>query len=119
MKFKPLSKKAAWDLPIQDDLKKEFQNAEKFGELRIGNKHLFHRSFIRVRVMPFLECSRIFLRVEFGEYGEFPVHEHYIIVQSRQGEEFALHLDRPDDARKVMVFLGKNFKNIELGKEKQ
>ncbi len=119
MKYMPLSKKAAWDLPIQDDLKKEFQNAERFGELRIGKKHLFYRGFIRVRFVPFLECSRIYLRIEFGEYGEFPLHEHYIMVKTRQGEEFSLRLDRPDDARKVMIFLGENFKNIELGKEKE
>lgn len=119
MKFIPLSKKAGWDLPIEEELKKEFDSAEKFGEIRIGKDCLFYRSFIRVRFVPFRECSRIFLRIEFGEYGDFPLHEHYIMVRTRQGEEFALRSDRSDDAKNVMEFLVKNPKGIELGKEKK
>lgn len=119
MKLIPLSKKAGWNLPIQEDLKKEFDHAEKFGEIRIGKDYLFYKSFIRVRFVPFEECSRIFLRIEFGEYGEFPLHEHYIVVRTRQGEEFILRTDRSDDAKNVMAFLEENPKGIELGKEKE
>ncbi|MBP3460409.1 MAG: hypothetical protein J6K58_14495 [Lachnospiraceae bacterium] len=106
-------------MPTQESLKEEFDNAGQFGEIRVGKDHLFYRSFIRVRFVPFRECSRIFLRIEFGEYGEFPVHEHYIIAKTRQEEEFALRLDRPDDAKNVMVFLAKNHKGIELGKDRE
>lgn len=119
MKFIPLSKKAEWELPLQENLKEEFNNAERFGEIRMGKNYLFYRSFVRVRFVPLGECSRIFLRIEFGEYGDMPLHEHYIVVKTKQDEEFSLRLERPDDAKKVMLFLMENSKEIELGKEKR
>lgn len=118
MKITPLIRNADWNLTTQEELKEEFGKAGKFGEIRVGETHLFYRGFIRVRFVPFEECERIYLRVEFGEYGDVPLHEHYIVVKIKQGKEIPLRLERPDDAKGVMSCLEKHPCGVVLGKEK-
>lgn len=118
MKITPLIKNAGWNLTTQEALKVEFGKAVKCGEIRIGETHLFYRGFIRVRFVPLKECERIYLRVEFGEYGDVPLHEHYIVVRTKQGKELLLRLERPDDAKEVMSCLEKHSCKVALGKEK-
>lgn len=118
MKITPLIRNAEWNLATQEALKEEFGKAGKFGEIRIGETHLFYRGFIRVRFVPLTECERIYLRIEFGEYGDVPLHEHYIVVRTKQGKEIPLRVDRPDDAKKVMNCLEEHSYKIALGKEK-
>ena len=108
MKITPLIKNADWNLTSQEALKEEFGKAGRFGEIRIGELHLFYRGFIRVRFVPLTECERIYLRVEFGEYGDVPLHEHYIVVRIKQGKELLLRMERPDDAKEVMNCLEKH-----------
>ncbi len=117
MKILPLSKKANWTLPEQEQLKEEFQSAKKFEEVRVGKSHLFYRSFIRVRVVPLGECERIFLRVEMGEYGDLPIHEHYIVVKTKQEEELILRMERPNDAKELLAYLEEMYPDIKFGKE--
>jgi hypothetical protein len=116
MKIIPLSKKTDWKMDEQEALKTEFRESERFGEIRIGKKNLFYRGFVRVRFLPLAECERIYLRIEFGEYGEFPLHEHYIVVLTKKEEELLLRLERPDDAKNLLSFLEENAKEIKLGK---
>ncbi|MGN0133066.1 MAG: hypothetical protein ACI4AA_11545 [Lachnospiraceae bacterium] len=117
MKIKPLWKEAEAEQPTQDCLKKEFREAKRFGEIRLGTEYLFYRGFVRVRFIPLRECERIYLRVEFGEYGEFPLHEHYVIVVTKQGKELKLRMERPDDAKDIMAFLEEVSGDLKLGKE--
>ncbi len=118
MKITPLIKNADWNFMTQEALKEEFGKALRFGEIRIGENHLFYRGFIRVRFVPLIECERIYLRVEFGEYGDVPLHEHYIVARTKQGREFPLRLERPDDAKAVMSCLENHSCKVALGKEK-
>lgn len=118
MKIIPLLKNGSRDLPALEVLKEDFEKAERFGEIRVGEDHLFYRGFIRVKYVPFKECSRIYLRIEFGEYGDFPLHEHYVVVVTKKGRELLLRLERPDDAKGVMECLKKRSCGIILGKEK-
>lgn len=119
MKITPLLKNADWKESSQEALQKEFGKAEKCGEIRIGENCLFYRGFFRVRFVPLEVCERMYMRVEFGEYGEFPLHEHYIVVRTRQGKELCLRMERPDDARAVMDCLRKHSCRVALGKEKK
>jgi hypothetical protein len=118
MKILPLSGNPDRETDRQEMLKTEFGDSRRFGEIRIGSEHLFYRSFIRIRYIPLKQCQRIYLRVEFGEYGEIPLHEHYLIVQTKQGKELVLRVDRPEDAKGALAFLEENVQEIALGKEK-
>lgn len=116
MKIRALSKRNSLEEKPQEALREEFGKAEKFDEIRIGQTCLFYRGFLRIRFVLLEDCKQIFLRVEFGEYGEFPLHEHYIVVRTKRGEEFRLRMEHPDEAKKLMVFLEKYSDEIELGK---
>ena len=116
MKILPISKRADWTLPEQEQLKKEFKEAKRFVEVRVGEQHIFHRNFFRIRVLPICECERMFLRVEMGEYGEFPLHVPYIVAISKQGEELQLQFERQEDAKEALTYLGENHKEIQFGK---
>ena len=117
MKIKPLYREAEWDLPAQEELEKEFREAKRFGEIRIGKENLFYRGFIRIRSIQLRECERIYLRIEMGEYGEFPLHEHYIVVRAKEGQETALRIERPKDAGEILDYIGENVPGIRNGKE--
>lgn len=116
MKILPLSKKANWTLPEQEQLKEEFKQAKRFVEVRVGDAHIFHRNFFRIRVLPIAQCERMFLRVEMGEYGEFPLHVPYIIVISKQGEELQLQFEREEDAKEALAYLEEMYQDIQFGK---
>lgn len=118
MKITPLFKSAERDPVFQEALRDEFQKADRYGEIRIGEHHLFYRGFLRVRFVPLAWCQRIYMRVEFGEYGDLPLHEHYIVVRIKQGKEIPLRLERPDDAKEVMARLKDHPCKVILGKEK-
>lgn len=117
MKIKPLSKRKDLEQRSQEALREEFEKAERFDEIRIGETCLFYRGFLRVCFLPLMDCERMFLRIEFGEYGEFPLHEHYIIVRTKQGEAFTLRMEHPDEAKRLLGYLEGNSYRIQLGKE--
>ena len=118
MKIMPLIRNGDLNPVSQEALMEEFEKAGRYGEIRIGEAHLFYRGFLRVRFVPLTDCERIYLRVEFGEYGDLPLHEHYIVVRTKQGREALLRLERPDDAKEVMECLKNHGCKIALGKEK-
>lgn len=46
-------------------LKAEYAEAEEFSPARIGTKHVFFRSSLRMRYLPLHAITRVFRRVEF------------------------------------------------------
>lgn len=118
MKIASLSKAADWDLPEKNELKEELHHAHRFGEIRLGKKHLFYKGLFRARAIPYEQCKRIYERVSIGEYGDVPVHEHYLVVMTKQEEEFVLRVNWPDDAKSAMAFLQEHVGGILYGKEK-
>ena len=118
MKIVSLSKAVFWELPDQNQLKEEFLGAHRFGEIRLGNKHLFYKGLFRTRTVPYEQCERIYERVSIGEYGDVPVHEHYLVVMTKQKEDFVLRINWPDDSKSAMVFLQEHVGGILYGKEK-
>lgn len=116
MKIKAISKKQDFHLPEQECLKAEYTQARKLGEIRLGDKFLFYRPFLWIKCIPLEEITNLYLKVEFGESGDVPVHEHYIRVKTKQGEEFTLRLDRADDAKRLLALLENNSFGIVLKK---
>ena len=103
----------------EDELREEFKNAQKVSEVRLGEKHLFYRYFIRVSAIAYEQIQKIFLRVESGEVGEFPLTEHYLMVYDLQGNEYKFRLERPEDAKRVISYFEENRPQIEVGYFKQ
>ena len=116
MRIKSLSKKHAWSLPEQEVLKAEYAQAKNLSEIRLGDKYLFYRPFLWIKCIPLTEIVNLYLKVEFGESGDIPVHEHYIRIKTKQGEEFTLRLDRADDAKRLLALLENNSFGITLRK---
>ena len=103
----------------EDELREEFKNAQKVSEVRLGEQHLFYRYFIRVSAIAYEQIQKIFLRVESGEVGEFPLTEHYLMVYDLQGNEYKFRLERPEDAKRVISYFEENKPQIEVGYFKQ
>ncbi len=85
-------------------------------EIRLGDNFLFYRPFLWIKCIPLTEIANLYLKVEFGESGDVPVHEHYIRIKTKQGEEFTLRLDRADDAKRLLALLENNSFGIVLRK---
>lgn len=116
MKIKSLSKKNPWSFPEQDVLRVEYAQAKNLSEIRLGDNFLFYRPFLWIKCIPLAEITNLYLKVEFGESGDIPVHEHYIKIKTKQGEEFTLRLDRADDAKRLLSLLENNSFGIQLKK---
>lgn len=117
MKIAPFSKAVCLKLPEQNELKEELHNAHRFGEIRLGREYLFYKGLFRTRVIPYEQCERIYERVSIGEYGDVPVHEHYLVVMTKQEEELILRVNWPDDVKSAMAFLQEHVGGIFYGKE--
>lgn len=96
-------------------IKEEWKSAERIGEIRLGEKHFLHCAFFCHRFIPYDEIKQIYLRVESGEYGEFPVHDHHLIIVDKEKKEYQLHIDHIEDAKEVLKELGKRCPKIKIG----
>jgi len=111
MKIKRLAEISA----SEDTLKEEFKNAKKMSEVRLGENHMFYRYFLRISAIAYTQIQKIFLRVESGEVGEFPLTEHYLMVYDLHNQEYKFRLERPEDAKAVIAFFEENVPNVEIG----
>lgn len=114
MKIKVLAGSAS-----EEALRKEFQNAKKTAEVRLGEHFLFYRYFIRINAVAYGEIGKAYLRIESGEVGEFPLTEHYLMLVDRQGKTHKLRMEHPEDAQKVLAYLGEHFPAVEIGHYKK
>lgn len=101
---------------MQEELRAEYTQAKNLSEIRLGDNFLFYRPFLWIKCIPLAEIANLYLKVEFGESGDVPVHEHYIRIKTKQGEEFTLRLDRADDAKRLLALLENNSFGIVLKK---
>lgn len=116
MKFISLSKfEAVVDKNI---LKEEFRAADRTGEGRLGDCHLFYRYFINVKYVSYLNIQKAYLRIESGESGEFLLRESYLILVFPDGMEVKLRFEHEENVRTVLEYLSDNYPNIEIGYKK-
>lgn len=92
----------------------EYRGAEKIGEARLGEKHFFYRPFLSVRYIPYCEICHVFMRVESGECGEFPLHEHYMVLICN-GQEHKLRFERPEHIKKLLQSLQEKNPDLLVG----
>ena len=98
------------------EVKRQMAAAEKIGELRLGEELLIHRYFFSTKYIRRKDITRVFVRVESGEYGEFPLHEHSLVVIDAGGREHVLHIDHPNFGKETMEKLTAADSRIQTGK---
>ena len=89
----------------QNFLEQAFHDAAYFQEVRIGERFLFYRSFIRVKYVALERVERAHLRVETGESGDLPTQAVYLVLMLGDGQEVKLHMERYDTAKKMFDYL--------------
>lgn len=99
----------------EEELRREFKEGKKTAEVRLGERFLFYRYFIRISAIDYHEIKKAYLRIESGEVGELPLTEHYLMLIDRKEAEYKLRMEHPEDAQAVLDFLKVHFPEIEIG----
>ena len=99
----------------QESLKQEYRTAVQWGEVRLGEEHLFYRYFIKIRYVSYAEIRRAYLREESGESGEFLLKEFYLMLETSDGVLHKLRVERVGNAREVLSCLKKEHVSIAVG----
>lgn len=99
----------------QNRLEQIYKEAKAFQEIRIADKFLFYRKFLRVKYVDLSLIEKAFLRVESGESGDFPTQTVYVILTDIKGREISLHMERMDTAKQMMEYLKEYFPSILYG----
>ena len=87
MKIKVLAGSAS-----EEVLREEFQKGKKTAEVRLGEHFLFYRYFIRISAVAYEEIQKAYLRIESGEVGEFPLTEHYLMLDRKSTRLNSSHM---------------------------
>lgn len=103
----------------EKELREEFTQAKRAAEVRLGEKFLFYRYFLRIKAIAYEEIQKAFLRIESGEVGEFPLTEHYLMLVDKTGKEHKLRMEHPEDAKEVLACLEQSYPEIEIGHYKK
>ena len=99
----------------QEHLKQEYKKADQKGEVRLGDKHLFYRYFIKIRYVSYTEIRKAYLREESGESGEFLLKEFYLMLETSDGTLHKLRMEREVYAREVLSCLKNEHQSIAVG----
>lgn len=99
----------------QEELKQEYKTAVQWGEVRLGDNHLFYRYFIKIRYISYTQIRKAYLREESGESGEFLLKEFYLMLETSDGVLNKLRMEREINAREVLSCLKKNHQSIAIG----
>lgn len=99
----------------QEVLRQEYRAAAQCGEVRMGERHLFYRYFIKIRYVSYGEIRRAYLREESGESGEFLLKEFYLMLETTDGALHKLRTEREGNARRVLEDLGNYAKDVKIG----
>lgn len=99
----------------QESLKQEYKAAVRWGETRLGTRHLFYRYFIKVRYVSYEEIRKAYLREESGESGEFLLKEFYLMLETADGILHKFRMERDVNAKAVLSYLKERYAFITVG----
>ena len=102
----------------QDFVKVQCKSGKKIAEIILGDRILIHKYFFRTSYIAYVDIQRMYMRVAGGEFGEFPIDEYSLMIEDREGNEHALHVDRPEYIREILKWINAYQKEIQIGKEK-
>lgn len=106
------------ELPDKMILKAEFKSAQRAGEGRMGEHHLFYRYFVNIKYASYDSIRAAYLRVESGESGEFLLKEFYLMLCFDNEVTGKLRFEREENARAVLAYFAENYPQIEIGYKK-
>lgn len=98
-----------------ENLKWEYQCAKQWGEVRLGEKYLFYRYFIKIRYVSYVEIQNAYLREESGESGEFLLKEFYLMLRTTDGVLHKLRMEREENARAVLQIFSERHPAVQVG----
>ncbi len=98
-----------------ENLKREYQYAKRWGEVRLGEKYLFYRYFIKIRYVSYVEIQNAYLREESGESGEFLLKEFYLMLRTADGVLHKLRMEREENARAVLQIFSEKHPAVQVG----
>lgn len=96
-------------------LKQQYKSAERLGEVRLTEKYLFYRYFIKIRYVSYEEIRKAYLREESGESGEFLLKEFYLMLETSDGVLHKLRMEREANARSVLSYLKEKHQSVTVG----
>ena len=99
----------------KEELEKEYKDAVRYGEVRLGTACLFYRYFIKIRYVAYEQITKAYLREESGESGEFLLKEFYLMLETKDGVLHKLRLERAVNVKAVLSFLENHYKDISIG----
>lgn len=99
----------------KEELEKEYKDAARHGEVRLGTTCLFYRYFIKVRFVAYEQIAKAYLREESGESGEFLIKEFYLMLETKDGVLHKLRLEREVNVKAVLTYLENHYKDIAIG----
>lgn len=99
----------------KEKLQREYKEAIRHGEIRMGTNCLFYRYFIKIRYVAYKEIVKAYLREESGESGEFLLKEYYLMLETKDGRMHKLRMERDVNARSVLGYLGMTYQDIKIG----
>lgn len=102
----------------KDYVKTQQKSGKRIAEITLGDQILIHKYFFRTSYIVYQDIRRMYMRVAGGEFGEFPIDEYSIMIEDREGNEHALHVDRPEYIREILKWIETHQREIQIGKEK-
>lgn len=100
-------------------VKKQIRSGSRKGEVTLGEELLIHRYFFATKYIRYQDIRRAFVRIESGEYGEFPLDEHSLVLVDAGGAEHVLHVGHPGYAQRAVEWMSARFGHIAAGKERK
>ena len=99
----------------EEELKKEFKNANRVAEIRLEENTKFARYFFRISAIPYEQIERAFLRVESGDTGDMPMLLNFLVVNDLSGSEHKFRMERLEDAKTVLAYFEKEYPHVQIG----
>lgn len=99
----------------KEELEREYKDAARYGEVRLGETCLFYRYFIKIRYVAYEQIAKAYLREESGESGEFLLKEFYLMLETKDGVSHKLRLEREVNVKAVLSYLENHYKDISIG----
>ena len=96
-------------------LKQQYKAAAQWGEVRLAEKYLFYRYFIKIRYVCYEEITRAYLREESGESGEFLLKEFYLMLETSDNTLHKLRMEREGNVKAVLSYLKENHQSVRIG----
>ncbi|MGN0298113.1 MAG: hypothetical protein ACI4C1_02820 [Lachnospiraceae bacterium] len=96
-------------------VKQQRKEGKKIGEVVLGSEILYHHYFFQTRYIRYSDIHQIYLRIESSESGDFPIHEHSLVIVDSSMKEHKLHIEYAQYMDKISQWISIHYPNIIIG----